>query len=98
VIIANIKTRCAQVKNLLVLGASNVQMLQPVVEELAVCGIQTTLCAEADSAKAIQALPDCDAAVLVAACGQSTYDDVMWVVETVNEYEKTLLGCVLIDG
>lgn len=98
-IIANIKNRCADVKKLLVFGASDAQLLQPLTEKLTAAGIQTTLCAEpAGSAKAIQTLPECDAAVLVAECGQSAYDEVIWIGQTVNEYGKTLLGCVLIDG
>lgn len=98
-IIANIANRCADVKHLLVFGACDAQLIRPLTEALNGSGVQCTLCAEpAGSAEAIKALPHCDAAVLVETCGESAYDDVIWTVETVKEYGKTLLGCVLIDG
>lgn len=98
-IIANIANRCTEYKHLLVFGCCDADLIRPLTEELIASGIQCTLCAEpAGSAQAIKALPGCDAAVLVATCGESSYDDVIWTVETVGEYQKTLLGCVLIDG
>lgn len=98
-IVANIKNRCTEGKKLLVFGAENAAKIRPLVEQLVAAGVPAKLCAApAGSAEAIEALPDFDAAVLVETCGESSYDDVIWTVETVEEYEKTLLGCVLIDG
>lgn len=98
-ILANIKNRCPDGKQLLVFGAENAELVRPLVEQLVAAGVPATLCAaSAGSADAIEALPGCDAAVLVETCGESSYDDAIWTVETVEEYGKTLLGCVLIDG
>ena len=98
-IVVNIANRCAEYKQLLVFGSCDEAKLRPLTEALTNAGIQCTLCAEAaGSAQALKALPNCDAAVLVETCGESTYDDVIWTVETVNEYGKPLLGCVLLDA
>ena len=98
-IIANIVNRCTEYKHLLVFGCCDADMIRPLMDELTRSGIQCTLCPEpAGSVQAIKALPNCNAAVLVETCGESAYDDVIWTMETVGEYGKTLLGCVLIDG
>ena len=98
-IIANIVNRCAEVKQLLVFGETDAELLRPLTEKLNEAGVNCTLIAEpAGSAQAMKALPACDAAVLVEVCGRSAYEDVLLTVETVTDYGKTLLGCVLIDG
>lgn len=98
-IAANIANRCGDNKQLLVFGAGDANLIRPLADALTGAGIQCALCpVPAGSAQAIKALPQCDAAVLVETCGESSYDDVIWTVETVREYGKTLLGCVLIDG
>lgn len=96
---ANIINHCKNVKTLLLLGCFDTNVLKPLTEELDQAGIQCTVCADpTSSAQAIKALPGCDAVVLVETCEKSTYDNVSWAMETISAHEKTLLGCVLIDG
>ncbi len=96
---ANIVNRCTDVKNLLLLGCYDAKILEPLTAELDRTGVQCTVCADPTcSAQAIKALPGCDAAVLVETCARSSYDNVIWSMDTVEEYGKTLIGCVLIDG
>lgn len=98
-IVADIVNRCAEHNRLFVFGANDNDLIRSLTNELANSGLKCTLCTEAaGSAQVMKALPDCDAVVLVETCGVSAYDDVIWTIETVNEYGKTLLGCVLIDG
>ena len=48
--------------------------------------------------KALQALAACDAVVLTATCGSSRYRAAAQQAEKVKDYNKQLIGCVLMDG
>ncbi len=49
-------------------------------------------------ATALPALKDCDRVVLVEKCGVSRYDTVSRQMEIVEDYNKQLIGCVVLDG
>lgn len=96
---ADICNRCGDGKQLLVMGCFRAEALQNMTAILEKADIRCTVCADpVSNAEAIAALPTCDAVVLVDTCGSSRYDQVEWAMQTVADYEKNLLGCVLIDG
>ena len=49
-------------------------------------------------AAALEALPDCDAVVLLAKCGCTTNDDIERSIELIADHGKQMLGCVLLGG
>lgn len=99
VVAANIRNRCESGTNLLFLGNYDAQWIQPMVKKLEENGIRCVLCADpAVTVQVYEALPNCDAVVLVETCGVSRYDSVLWEMETVTDHKKELLGCVLIGG
>ena len=51
-----------------------------------------------ESPDALKALAACDGVVLTATCGSSRYQAVLQQMEKVNDYNKQLIGCVLVDG
>ena len=48
--------------------------------------------------EALQALAVCEAVVLVEGCGSSRYQSVLQQTEKINDYGKSLVGCVVVDG
>lgn len=48
--------------------------------------------------QALKALKDADAVVLAEKCGNATCTGVFNEMQTVADYDKTLLGCVVLDG
>lgn len=50
------------------------------------------------SAAALAALPQCDAVLLVECCGVSKYQDVRVTLERIQDQNKPVIGCVLLEG
>ena len=48
--------------------------------------------------EALKALAACDSVVLVEACGNSRYQAVLQQMEKIKDFNKQLIGCVLVDG
>lgn len=98
-IATNIVNRCPEAKNILFIGCFQSESLKTAAELLESSGVRCTLCSGYEQKVQIfEALPNCDAVVLAETCGQSRYDRVNWAIQTVSDYKKPLLGCVLIDG
>lgn len=96
---ANICNRTKELPGILLLGSYEEAFLQPLVKALESRGKQCSVCADpANSAPAMDAIDQCEAAILVATCGLTQYENAVWVKQTVQEYGKQLLGCVVIDG
>lgn len=95
----NIRNRCENIRKLLILGNFEEEKVQPLKEKLEKAGISCTLCGDPESsAAAWEQMAACDGVVLVETCGRSRYDRVLWQQETAGDYQKELLGCVLIGG
>ena len=100
-IAAHIRNRSADAKHILLTGgtpAESREVLLPALQK-AMPTVRFTnagnLCSSAD---AQNALADCDAAILIEQCGVSRYDSVIRQVEILEDCNKTLIGCVVLDG
>lgn len=95
----NLRNHCADYKNLLILGTFDPDAVKELKAVLDKAGISCSVCGDpANCAEALEQLPKCDSVVLVQTCGLSRYEQVVWQIETVESYNKPLLGCILIDG
>lgn len=96
---ANIANQGKNTQNLLLLGSFDPQVLAPLTQQLTRLQVTFTLCSDpAQSAQSINALAQCDGVILVETCGKSVYDQVAQCKATVDQYEKSILGCIVIDG
>ena len=93
----DIRCRLGDGKYLLVTGSGDSQAL---VEALSrhLPGVQVECGNILQSAAALQSLKACDAVVMIEACGVSRYSVVERQVCVIEDYNKQLLGCVLIGG
>lgn len=93
----DIRCRLGDGKYLLVTGSGDAQAL---VEALSrhLPGVQVESGNILQSAAALQSLKACDAVVLAETCGVSRYSVVERQVRVIEDYNKQLLGCVLIGG
>ncbi len=93
----DIRCRLGDGKYLLVTGSGDTQAL---VEALShhLPGVQVECGNILESAAALESLKACDAVVLAEACGSSCYSVVERQVRVIADYNKQLLGCVLIGG
>lgn len=95
----NLRNRCGEYKNLLILGTFGSAVAEDLKNVLQKAGITCTIQADpANSAATLEQLPCCDGVVLVQTCSLSRYEQVAWQIETIESYNKPLLGCILIDG
>lgn len=95
----NIRNRCADAKQLLISGNYTKNELSELTEVLEKSGITCILCNDlSEDADAMEALPKCDMVLLAETCHKSRYDSIQWAMQTVADYNKPLLGCLLIDG
>ena len=98
VVAATVKNYCAKGQKLLVVGScgqANAKMTQLLKNAdicLESCGSLLR------SPQALTALPQCDAVLLVEQCGSSKYQDVLLALERIEDQEKPVIGCVLLDG
>lgn len=96
---ANIANQGKNTKNLLLLGSFDPQALAPLTQQLDRLQVTFTLCSDpAQTAQSINALAQCDGVILVETCGKSVYAQVAQCKATVDQYEKPILGCIVIDG
>lgn len=93
----DIRCRLGDGKYLLVTGCGDTQAL---VEALSrhLPGVQVECGDILQSAAALQSLKACDAVVLAETCGISGYSTVERQIRVIEDYNKQLLGCVLIGG
>ena len=98
-IAANIANRSKGMGHLLLLGNFDEAACQSLADRLKQLQVSFTLCADpAQSVQTIHALAQCDSAILVETCGKSLYDQVAQCKATIDQYQKPILGCVVIDG
>lgn len=101
ILATDIRYRLAGASSLLVTGTTEKSCRQALVRALekAVPGVKII---DGDSlpssAAALEALNGCDAVVLVEACGVSRYEAVETAQNLVRDYNKQLIGCVVLDG
>lgn len=98
---ADIRNRCGESKQLLITGDGDNQCRKQLAQALAneLTGIYMV---EKGSIlrdpAAVEALPACDAVLLIEQCGSSSYGQIEREMDTVADYGKTMIGCVLLDG
>ena len=97
---ANVANHCPENATLLVAGTAGDAGMEKVVATLtqALPG-RTVICGGSllESLTAIEALPKCDAVLLVERCGLSRYSQVGAQMEAVAGVNKKLLGCVVVE-
>ena len=98
---AHIRNRCGDAKHILLTGSAGadsrdelLQALQTAMPAITFTNAEN-IC---NSAEAQNAMALCDAAVLVEQCGTSCYDAVIRQTEILDECNKTIIGCVVLDG
>lgn len=96
---ATVRNYCGNTKQLLISGHYDEQALAVVQEALVQAGITITCCGNLlHSVEALQALPSCDAVLLVETCKKSTYTDIEATMQLITDQDKQILGCVLLNG
>ncbi len=97
-IAANVRNLCADAQHLLVTGTADCAVLSEALQQ-AIPGVQISLCGSLLSdVAAVDALSDCDCVLLVEECEVSRYGDIQQMVSMIVDNNKTLLGCVLLNG
>ena len=96
----DIACRAKEAKRLLITGSTEAAQRELIVEAVAKAmpGVRVEdrgniLCA----AEAMEALSQCDSVVLVEKAGVSSYDAVRRQIGIICDYEKEILGCVLLE-
>lgn len=92
----DIRNRCQESKTVLIMGNFCGEALSGMIAALEKTGICCKVCST--KAQALEALPGCDGVLLAETCDVSRYAQVEWAMQTVADYQKNLIGCVLIDG
>lgn len=96
--VAAIRNYCLTGKKVLV-ATGNGCTDRTVPEALEKAGIQAVVCSSlTQDAAAVEALPGCDAVVLLEKCGCSRHADVEHSMELVADQGKQVLGCILLNG
>ncbi len=97
-IAANIQNLCADAKHLLITGSAESAVLSDALKQ-AMPNVQIDLCGSLlRDVSAVHALSNCDRVLLVEKCGVSHYSDILQTMSVIADNEKTLLGCVLLNG
>lgn len=97
----NIRNYCAKTEHLLVVGCANPDQLKTFSQALqeAMPGTQITFAANLlNNATALDALAVCDTVVLAEQCNVSRYSQINKQVALINDYNKELIGCILLGG
>lgn len=99
VVAAAVRNYCADAGKLLIVGSCKTASRELVAQALKEAGVQVHSCGDLlhDTA-ALAALPECDAVLMVEACGESRYTEIMKTAERVGDQNKRLVGCVLVGG
>ena len=94
---ADIRLRCGEIRKLLITGGADASGLAQALQAQ-MPNLQITVGDILTDPAALEGLQSCDAVVLAEQCGLSTYSAVELRRELAADYEKQLLGCVLIGG
>lgn len=100
VAVANVANHCPKQGVLLVAGTAADADMEKVVAALTQALPGRTVISGGsllESLTAIEALPKCDAVVLVERCGYSRYSQVSAQLEAIKGVDKQLLGCVVLE-
>ena len=96
-VIAAAVRNCCPGKKLLITGDATQQ--EALSQELQKLGLQPCVCGNLlDNTQALEALPSCDAVLLVESCGSSQYTQILQTAERVADQNKPIIGCVLLEG
>ena len=96
----DIRCRAEEAKHLLITGCGDQAERETLVSAVAKAMPQAKVEDAGTLAEAagLEALRSCDAVVLVAKCGVSSYESVSCQLEQIKDYNKQLIGCVVLDG
>lgn len=96
----DIRCRASGAGTLLVTGSGSKESREELVQALskAMPGVKMDCGSILTDPAALEALTGCDAVVLVETCDASHYDSVNKQLALIEDYNKQLLGCVLLDG
>ncbi len=98
VVAATVKNYCQEGQKLLLAGSCE-QANQKVAQLLREANVCVEACGSLlASAQTLEALPRCDAVLVVEQCGRSRYQDVVLALERIEDQNKPVIGCVLLDG
>lgn len=98
VVSATVKNYCRKGEKLLLVGSCD-QANEKVSQMLKEADVSVDACGSLlSSAAALAALPQCDAVLLVECCGVSKYQDVLITLERIQDQNKPVIGCVLLEG
>lgn len=90
---------CSNDKNVLVLGNSDQSVWQGILDALKNSGINA--CAAGSlltNADALAQLANYSQILLIEQCGKSRYGDISKTLRIVDDLDKQLIGCILLDG
>lgn len=97
----DIRCRVPDVKMLLVTGSESQEDRQALVQELQKQLPEAKVLDHGSiltSAQALETLAGADAVLLVEKCGSAAYGDITRERAVISDYNKQLIGCVLLDG
>lgn len=96
---ANIRNYCNGARHLLVAG-NDTEQVQSVMQIVREQTAMTVTCCDSllRDVAALEALPNCDAVLLVETCHKSTYADINASMQLVTDQNKALVGCLLLGG
>lgn len=99
VVAANVRNYCKDTASLLVICDCDEEASSTVTSLLQNTGMHFTACGSllTDTA-ALDALPTCDAVLLIEMCGSSRYTNVLQMSKLIADQGKQLVGCVLVGG
>ncbi len=99
VIAAIVRNYCGTNQQLLITGDCDPANWEPVLEALRNADVRILSAGKLlSSAQALQMLTQCDAVLLVEKCDVSGYQQVNRQCALINDQNKQLIGCVLLDG
>lgn len=98
VVAATVKNYCLKGQKLLLAGTCD-EANKKVAQVLKKADISVDACGSLlASTEALEALHQCDAVLLVECCGVSKYQDVLLTLERIEDQNKPVIGCILLDG
>lgn len=98
---ANIRNRCAAGQALLISGSADPALVEQTANALRTALPELTVLWDGNilyDVAALSALAKCDCVLLAEQCRYSQYTQIINAQELIEDHNKTLLGCLLIDG
>lgn len=99
VMAATVRNYCAPAEHVLLVGDCDISQQEQVAQALKQAGVETTVVGSLlRCPNAQQALAEHTAVLLVETCGVSRYSNILLSMEQIQDHNKRLIGCVLLEG